>query len=120
LLHCYVFWEWISEITGVDLGSDFESVGKLWVQGKKFELLNVLSSAALWTLMEISKLFVFSGQDMVRLERAGWGVCKDVARQLEMRRPAELTWKMAGDQGAVLVHKKRLGVCYLMPVILSL
>jgi hypothetical protein len=63
--HCciaHTFWGCISRISAVDIGSDYESVGKLWLQEKKYRLLNVLSSAVLWPYGETLNIFVFSGQ----------------------------------------------------------
>jgi hypothetical protein len=51
--HCCVaqtFWGWVSEIAGVMIGTNFESVGKCWLQEKKCDIVNVFSSVVLWTL----------------------------------------------------------------------
>jgi hypothetical protein len=41
------------------MGLDFESVGKLWLQEKKYRMLNVLSSAVLWTLWKSQNVLCF-------------------------------------------------------------
>jgi hypothetical protein len=40
-----VFWQTISDITNVKLGSDFESVAKLWINQKKHGVTSVCTAA---------------------------------------------------------------------------
>jgi hypothetical protein len=40
-----MFWHIISEVTKVELGSDFESVAKLWVDQKIHGVMNVCTAA---------------------------------------------------------------------------
>jgi hypothetical protein len=112
---------WISEITGVDLGSDFEFVGKLWVQGKKFELLNVLSSAALCTLWKYRNSLCF--QDRIwRDLRELAGECARMLRDwrlLQKTRESSAGWlgARARDEeiktsGADLKDGKGPGSCF--------
>jgi hypothetical protein len=37
-------------VTGIELGKHFESVAKFWLSEKKFNSLNVFTSAALWVI----------------------------------------------------------------------
>jgi hypothetical protein len=53
------FWCWIIEITGVELGSDFESIDRFWILGNKYKMLNVLSSPVLWTLRKTRNILCF-------------------------------------------------------------
>jgi hypothetical protein len=43
-------WSAISEITGYPKITDFISLVKFWILGKKYIALNVCSSAVIWTL----------------------------------------------------------------------
>jgi hypothetical protein len=50
---CYVaqaVWECFIDITNLQMGSDFVSVARFWISGKKFICLNVLTSAVLWPI----------------------------------------------------------------------
>jgi hypothetical protein len=38
------------EIMGMQVGSDFESIAKWWLCYKKYKILNVVTSAALWSI----------------------------------------------------------------------
>ena len=40
-------WRIISEVLGVDIGSDYVSVAKFWIANKKHVITNVVSSAVL-------------------------------------------------------------------------
>jgi hypothetical protein len=43
-------WEAIPEVDGFQIGQNFESVARCWLCNKKFGLVNMLSSAACWSL----------------------------------------------------------------------
>jgi hypothetical protein len=43
-------WSYVSDITNVRLGIDFESVTRFLLHGKKMKVLNVFSSMSLWTI----------------------------------------------------------------------
>jgi hypothetical protein len=38
-------WELVSQAIGVQVGSDFESIAKLWLCNKKFGVVNIVTSA---------------------------------------------------------------------------
>jgi hypothetical protein len=43
-------WMIVSELLGIVVGDNFESVAKLWVMGSKFKLINVCTTAVLWAI----------------------------------------------------------------------
>jgi hypothetical protein len=45
-----VVWSEIAEISGKEIGTDFESVARWLVADKKYKVLNVCSAAALWAI----------------------------------------------------------------------
>jgi hypothetical protein len=72
LFECVVVkraWELISQVAGFELGSNYESIAKLWLCNKKFGVINIVSSAVCWSI-EIEKLLVLSGSALVWHEGA--------------------------------------------------
>ena len=53
-------WKLVAEVIGVNIGSDYESVAKLWVANKKHLVTNVFSSV-LWSLWKLRNEFCFQG-----------------------------------------------------------
>jgi hypothetical protein len=45
-----MLWETVAEVTGLPVISDFTSLSKWWLHGKKMGNLNVVTTAALWTI----------------------------------------------------------------------
>ena len=56
-----VFWKDISEIIGLSVGTDFESVASLWLSEKKYKAVNVFTTAVLWTLWKVRNELCFQG-----------------------------------------------------------
>jgi hypothetical protein len=54
-------WEILSEILNVQIGQDFVSVAKLWLQNKKYKEVNMCTAALLWTLWKSRNDLVFQG-----------------------------------------------------------
>jgi hypothetical protein len=80
------FWSVISEIIGFSIVSDFESMAKWWLREERYNDVNVLSVAVLWTIWK-TKNHVLSGCAMEQDGEAIW----------EMRK---CTWKLeTGEQG---------------------
>jgi hypothetical protein len=52
-------WEILSEILNVQIGQDFVSVAKLWLQNKKYKEVNMCTAALLWTLWKSRNDLVF-------------------------------------------------------------
>jgi hypothetical protein len=59
-------WETISEMLGFQVGSDFESVAKLWLSDKKYKYVNVLNAIVLWSLWNTRNNLCFQFP-------SGWG-----------------------------------------------
>jgi hypothetical protein len=54
-------WSEIAENSGKGIGTDFESVARLWVADKKYKVLNVCSAVALWAIWKLRSEFCFQG-----------------------------------------------------------
>jgi hypothetical protein len=50
-------WIEISDCVDLNVGSCFESIGKLWLSNKKFVVTNIFTSAALWGLWKLRNCF---------------------------------------------------------------
>jgi hypothetical protein len=46
-------WRMVSQVIGIHIGSDYESVARLWLCNKRFGLINVISSAVCWCLWKL-------------------------------------------------------------------
>jgi hypothetical protein len=66
---CIARWLWneLSEILEFPIGSDFESLGTMWLSNKRFKTVNALTSATLWTIWKIRNEMCFQG-----LYAEGW------------------------------------------------
>jgi hypothetical protein len=43
----------LSVVLGVQVGSDYESIAKMWLCNKKFGICNVFTSAVCWSLWKL-------------------------------------------------------------------
>jgi hypothetical protein len=72
-------WWTISEITGVDIQSDFESMARMWLSEKRFGCLNVCTSAVLWALWKIRNDLCFHGVCWMGISRV-YGRCAGILK----------------------------------------
>jgi hypothetical protein len=56
-----VMWETISEVMGVAIQPDFESMAKWWLKDKKCQCINICTSAVLWSLWKTRNALCFQG-----------------------------------------------------------
>jgi hypothetical protein len=43
-------WEEVSQMMGVQMGKDFESLAKLWLCNKRFGIINIVTSTVCWSI----------------------------------------------------------------------
>jgi hypothetical protein len=67
-------WNIISEVFGIAIGENFESVARWWISENKNYVLNIFSSATLWTLWSIRNEMCFQGLK--------WPGVKEVMRRI--------------------------------------
>ena len=103
---CFVanlVWPVISDICGVQVGSDFESVARWWLNSKN-PALNVVCVAVLWALWKLRNEMCFQGKT--------WPGVKDVWRRVAVDLEQ---WKVLSKdavsqllaRNALLLNKKR-------------
>jgi hypothetical protein len=54
-------WYLISRVVGFGLGSDYESIAKLWLCNKRFGVINIVSSAMCWCIWKLRNCLCFQG-----------------------------------------------------------
>jgi hypothetical protein len=62
-------WINVNEVTGVNVGHDFDSVAKLWLSDKKFNLVNVCTTVVLWSLWKSRNDMIFQGTCWLGMKR---------------------------------------------------
>ena len=53
-------WPLVSNHFGVDIGTDFESVVRLWIANKKHSALNTANAAVLWCIWKYRNSMIFN------------------------------------------------------------
>lgn len=81
-------WCNISEAIGRVCGSDFVSIGQLWLSNKKFVVVNMFTSAALWGLWKLRNSLCFQN-----------GRWKDVQSVLHLILALVQSWKLLCPAG---------------------
>jgi hypothetical protein len=96
---CFVaklVWPVISEILGVSVGTNFESVARWWLSNEKNSVINVLCTATIWSLWKLRNDMYFQGKT--------WPGVQDLFRRIagDLDR-----WKiLSKDANAVLLAEK--------------
>jgi hypothetical protein len=126
-----VTWESVSAVCGRMLGTDFESVAKLWFQDKKLKAINIAATITLWALWKFINELCFQCARWTRggviLRRIAnmmrdWKLLakKGETRQLtawagELERrswpPPQLTWQVTGDRQEKPYYSNELVGC---------
>uniref|UniRef100_A0A0A8Z7S1 Uncharacterized protein n=1 Tax=Arundo donax TaxID=35708 RepID=A0A0A8Z7S1_ARUDO len=52
-------WMEISRIIGRQIGDDYVSIAQCWLSNKRFEVVNMISASALWSLWKLRNSFCF-------------------------------------------------------------
>ena len=78
-----LIWEFISEVVGVELGQNFESVARFWVANKRHKVTNIVSTATLWSIWNFRNEICFQGRKWMGLK----DVLLKIARMLKRWRP---------------------------------
>jgi hypothetical protein len=63
-----LLWKTVSEISDLPLIKDFESLGMIWVRGKRFRVHNVLTSAMVWSIWKTRNNLCFQGTVWTKVE----------------------------------------------------
>jgi hypothetical protein len=82
-----------SEMVGTQVGQDFESVAKLWINNKKFKLINTFTSAVLWSLWRTRNNMVFQGEcwmGMMKVVRRCAGTLRNWKLMMNMEEDGQM------------------------------
>ena len=60
-------WTVISDIFGIHIGTDFESVARWWISNNRNSVLNIFSSAVLWSIWTLRNDLCFQGKTWLGL-----------------------------------------------------
>jgi hypothetical protein len=52
-------WRVISQILGVETGTDYESVAKMWLCNKKYGVINIVTSDVCWSIWKFRNAMIF-------------------------------------------------------------
>jgi hypothetical protein len=63
-----LMWTHVADITSLPAITDFATLGKYWVMGRKYAEFNVLSSVVIWTLWKTRNNLCFQGECWAKLE----------------------------------------------------
>jgi hypothetical protein len=77
------FWSVISEIIGFSIVSDFESMAKWWLREERYNDVNVLGVAVLWTIWKTRNGMYFQGVQWSKMEKL-FGRCANVLRNWKL------------------------------------
>uniref|UniRef100_A0A0A9DU72 Reverse transcriptase zinc-binding domain-containing protein n=1 Tax=Arundo donax TaxID=35708 RepID=A0A0A9DU72_ARUDO len=113
-----VMWYEISVLLSLQIGENFESVGSKWLCNKRFMVVNIVSSAALWSLWKLRNDLCFQRsvwKDMSKLWSRVWDMINNwkllcplsnlpsleqVAEGLKdfISRPGRIQWKESASR----------------------
>jgi hypothetical protein len=85
-----IVWGNICEITDLPLIKDFESLGTMWVKGKKFKAFNVLSSALIWLIWKMRNNICFQGVCWSKVEDVLRGGAKLIRNWVLLNKPEQV------------------------------
>jgi hypothetical protein len=71
-----LMWSELSEVVGIEIKPDFESVAKMWVLGKKFRIIIVCTSAMLWSIWKFRNGMIFQGRRWTSARELLWSCSK--------------------------------------------
>jgi hypothetical protein len=52
-------WQVISQVLGVEIGAYYESIARLWLCNKKYEVANIVTSAVCWSIWKLRNVMIF-------------------------------------------------------------
>jgi hypothetical protein len=62
-------WEEISIILGINIGLDYESIARLWLCNKRFDVANIISLALYWCLWKLRNGLCFQEMPWTGIRR---------------------------------------------------
>jgi hypothetical protein len=69
-----------TELFNVQVGADFESVARWWISNNKNDMLNLFTSATLWSIWSLRNELCFQGRSWLGLDAVWSKVCACIRR----------------------------------------
>ena len=57
-------WSVVADLLGIQVGGDIVSIGQFWLSEKKYSVINMITSAVLWSIWKLRNELCF--------QRSGW------------------------------------------------
>lgn len=109
----------ISDVLGIKMGKNYESIAKLWLCNKRYGVTNIVTSALCWSVWKLRNILCFQGapwtgmrtlwQRMVSLLRC-WNVLVPLKLMLEFKNACSALKKKDGMVSGVDVMPDRTTV----------
>jgi hypothetical protein len=62
-------WRMISDVLGIKMGKNYESIAKLWLCNKRYGVTNIVTSALCWSVWKLRNILCFQGACYTRFLR---------------------------------------------------
>ena len=76
--------DYISELLGLRIGHDFESVARFWLANKKHKVTNTISAAVLWSFWKLRNELCFQGHKWMGLKDVLFKIARMLRRWIPM------------------------------------
>jgi len=76
--------DYISELLGLRIGHDFESVARFWLANKKHKVTNTISAVVLWSFWKLRNELCFQGHKWMGLKDVLFKIARMLRRWIPM------------------------------------
>jgi hypothetical protein len=73
-------WSSVSSFSNLQLGSNFESIAKLWLANKKHLVTNSVGAVILWSIWKTRNTMIFDNQKWLCSKQVWWLILKTIRK----------------------------------------